>query len=150
MTTGKMKTNKMNEGAFVEDEKKPAKLSVVVAKTEKSGVFLISIVHPNRRADLSREVLYKEEHKAKDMLEALDIGKRIKDTQFADVYTTYEDIKFIPNYKKGKMKLNTKEEAQEDMSEINKLILNQEEKKLKQSKKAKNKKTSGKKTKKLS
>lgn len=150
MTTGKVKINKVNEGAFVEDEKKPAKLSVVVHRTQKPGVYEIQIVHPNRKEDLTREVLYREEHKAKDMFEAIDIGNKIKDSRFFDVHTTYEDIKFIPNYKKGKMKLNTKEEAQEDMSEINKIILNQEERKIKQEKKQKNQKSPAKKTKKLS
>lgn len=120
MTIGKMRVSKTNESAFVEDEKRPAKLIVTAKPSAKSGYFTVIILHPNRVADPDRPghtinpKLYEQDHAAQDINQAMDIGNKIKDEQFFDVKTEHEEVKFIPNYKKGKMKLDTKEAADEE------------------------------------
>jgi len=67
------------------------------------GTFEISILHPNTKA-----VLYSARVKAANHAEALDKAKEVKKAELQFVKTAFEEIKFIPRPKRGKMTLKTK------------------------------------------
>lgn len=112
-----MSTTK-GKGSFVvmlEGEKKAPKLIVNVKSTSKN-MFLISVIHPN-----TRQVIFEGSYKCKDFNEAFEIGNDLKTADVvlkSPLYTDpeYEEILFIPNPKKGKMKLNTQEEAEDELN----------------------------------
>lgn len=81
---------------------------VVSVKKVSDNKYFISIVHPN-----TKEILYEKNHLAKTFNEAFLLGKEIKETKFSNITTWAEEILFIPRPKRGKMKLSTKEEADE-------------------------------------
>lgn len=67
--------------------------------------------------ELTNDVLYEKGHRFKDVESdmegfklALDRGNEILEEQFSELETEYEDIKHIPNYKKGFVKLKTKKD----------------------------------------
>jgi hypothetical protein len=110
----RIKVSKQSENVFNQtDDKKPPKLAVQVKSTGEKGKYQIIIIHPNRNADLKYDPLYNEIHEAKNFEEALDIAREIERTRFFDIETKYEEIKFIPSYKKGFVKLKTKEAAED-------------------------------------
>lgn len=106
------------------DEKMPAKLIKVIEKSDKKNHMRIKIIHPNKDSDGNREVLYDKVHRfspeKEDPMElfllAQKKGDELIETQFANVETTHEDIKFIPAYKTGFMKMNTKKSKEADDS----------------------------------
>lgn len=112
-----VKIKKIQEGAFVEDEKKPAQLVVEIKPTAEPDKFIIMVLHPNRQADFTRKVLYEKVHEAKSIDEAVAKANHIKNTEFANTETTYEEVKFIPKWKRGKMKLDLKEDSENKIIE---------------------------------
>lgn len=56
----------------------------------------------------THDILFDKQVRCKDMFEALDKAREIEEEQFSDVETEYEEIKFIPHGKKGRMKLKRK------------------------------------------
>lgn len=99
---------KQTDSQFQEDEKRPAKPILTVKNTIQKNYFLIIINHPNRTPEGLLPVLYQEEHMANDIFHAIEIGKDILAKQFSDVVTKYEEIKYIPAGKKGKMAKDVK------------------------------------------
>lgn len=98
------------------DEKMPAKLIKVIEKSDKKNHMRIKVIHPNKNSEGERKVLYDKVHRfspeTEDPMELFILAKMKGDdlieTQFANVETTHEDIKFIPAYKTGFMKMNKK------------------------------------------
>lgn len=81
--------------------------------TSKAGLFQISILHPNLNKDGTRNVVYTAEIKAKTFLEALQKAQDVKNEQLRHIKTQFEEIKFIPRPKRGKMKLKLKDDQPE-------------------------------------
>lgn len=89
-------------------DKEPPTLITKVKPTDKKNRFLISILHPN-----TQEVLYEKVHQVADFNEAFKLANEIKKRpDIKSTKTWYEEKRFIPAPKKGKMKLFTKEEAE--------------------------------------
>jgi hypothetical protein len=113
----RIKVSKQSENTFnASEDKKPPKLAYQV-KPVSAGKYEITVIHPNGKAldgKLSYENLYQEVHEAANFDEALNIARKIMESQFFDIVTAYEEIKHIPNYKKGFVKLKTKEAAVEE------------------------------------
>lgn len=78
-------------------------LSVGAKATERKDIFEIAITHPN-----TRRVLFKKRMKAKNFMDALEKAKVIKEEQLKHIKTKYEELKFIPRPKRGKMELKRK------------------------------------------
>lgn len=104
-----IKITKQTDSQFHEDEKRPAKLILTVKKGSQPHYFLIIINHPNRNPEGQLPVLYEQEHLADSFDHALSIGKHLINNDFSYVETTFEEIKYIPSGKRGKMKLDKKE-----------------------------------------
>lgn len=123
-----MSTTK-GKGSFVvmlEGEKKAPKLIVNVKSLGKNS-FMISIIHPN-----TRQVIFENSFKCKDFNEAFEKGNELKTSDLvlkSPLYTDpeYEEILFIPNPKKGKMKLNTQEEAENELNASLDLLIAEED-----------------------
>ena len=89
-------------------DKEPPTLISKVKPTEKKNRFLILVLHPN-----TNEVLYEKVHQCVDIYEALKLANEIKKKpELRSTKTWYEEKRFIPAPKKGKMKLYTKEDAE--------------------------------------
>lgn len=80
---------------------------IVSVKKISDKKYYISIVHPN-----TKEILYEKNHLAKSFEDAFNLGKKLKE-KFSDISTWAEEILFIPRPKRGKMKLNLKQEEEE-------------------------------------
>jgi hypothetical protein len=86
------------------------KLIVSVKKLSEKKYY-ISIIHPN-----TKEILYEKNHLSRSYEDAFKLAKSLKE-KFSDVSTWAEEILFIPRPKRGKMKLNIKEEKEDDQEE---------------------------------
>ena len=74
----------------------------------KEGFFEISVIHPN-----TNEVLYLQEHKCKDIYEALKLAQEIKEKpEIKQTKTWYQETLFIPQPKKGKMALKSMDDGE--------------------------------------
>ena len=94
-------------------DKEPPALIRSVKPTDKKNRYLISLLHPN-----TKEAVYSQVHSCKDLNEAMDLAKKIQEKpENRSVQTWYEEKKFVPAPKKGKMKLYTKEEAKKEKQE---------------------------------
>lgn len=70
---------------------------------DKPGIFIVEIVHPN-----TKEAIYSQEHKCKDIYEALALANQLKEKpEYKNVQTVYQEILHIPQPRKGSMKLNS-------------------------------------------
>ncbi len=113
-------------------DKEPPTLVRSVKPTNIKNRFLISLMHPN-----TKEMVYSQVHTCKDILEAMDLAKKIQTKpEFKEVKTWYEEKKFVPAPKKGKMKLYTKEEAAKEKEEAEEKTTKAKAKAQKASKKA--------------
>lgn len=105
----------------------------------KEGFFEISVVHPN-----TNEVLYLQEHKCKDIYEALKLAQEIKEKpEIKQTKTWYQETLFIPQPKKGKMALKSMDDGEPakkrgrpaKVKEEPKKVVKEEAKKVKEEKK---------------
>lgn len=78
-------------------------LSVGARATERKDIFEVFITHPN-----TRRTLFKKRLRAKSFMEALEKAKQIKEEQLKGIKTRFEEQKFIPRPKRGKMELKRK------------------------------------------
>jgi len=105
-----------NKGSYVfmlEGAKQPPKLLTDV-KGIGNGLFVIKVIHPN-----TKEVLVQKEEKCKDILEALEKANQLKDSpEILATETWYQETLFIPNPKKGKVALQTKEVMEDELNAI--------------------------------
>jgi hypothetical protein len=104
-----IKITKQTDSQFQEDEKRPAKLILTVKRGSQPNYYLIIINHPNRNPEGQLPELYSQEHLADSMDHALNLGKHIMTNDFNHIETKFEEIKYIPAGKRGKMKLDKKE-----------------------------------------
>lgn len=104
-----IKITKQTDSQFQEDEKRPAKLILTVKRGSQPNYYLIIINHPNRSPEGQLSVLYSEEHLADSFDHALNIGNHLISNDFSHIETKFEEIKYIPAGKRGKMKLDKKE-----------------------------------------
>ena len=97
-----------HKGSFIVNLESGAKgppdllIKVAVIK-EKANHYKIMIIHPN-----TKQHLYEGDHECKDINAAMAIAYE-KKKEFKDVKTWYEEVLHIPQPKRGKMKLKTKE-----------------------------------------
>lgn len=64
--------------------------------------------HKFLKSEFTHDVLYDKNHKAKDFDDAILLAREILSKKFSNVETTFEQIKHIPYYKKGRVTLNLK------------------------------------------
>ena len=126
----RIKVSKQSENTFnvSEDKQSPKLATHVTAIPGEKGKYRISIIHPNGKIvdyKMSYDKLYDEVHEADSFDAALEIARKIEKTMFFDVVTVHEDIKHIPNYKKGFVKLKTKEAVAEETKASNDLVKKQ-------------------------
>lgn len=110
-----MSTKKGSYVIMMEQTKQPPKL-IANVKPLNNSKFLIEIIHPNTRQTILSKTL-----ECKDFNEAFDKANELKNSdevlksdQYQDPW--YEETLFIPNPKKGKMKLKTKESAEDELN----------------------------------
>lgn len=107
-------STKGNKGSYVvmlENAKLPPKL-VASCKPLGPNKFLVYLIHPN-----TKKVIIEQEVECKDLNEAMKKANELKDLPEAqNVETWYEETLFIPQPKRGKMKLKTKEVVEEEMN----------------------------------
>lgn len=104
-----IKITKQTDSQFQEDEKRPAKLILTVKRGSQPHYYLIIINHPNRNPEGQLPELYAQEHLADSFDHALNIGNHLINNDFSHIETKFEEIKYIPAGKRGKMKLDKKE-----------------------------------------
>jgi hypothetical protein len=103
------------KGSYVvhlEQAKLPPKLIASCKPIAGTNKYKIALVHPN-----TKKVIIEQEIQAKDISEAMKKANELRDLPEAqNVETWYEETLFIPQPKRGKMKLKTKEVVEEEMN----------------------------------
>ena len=115
-----MSSKKGSKGSYVvmlEQAKQPPKLAINVKPIPDTDLFQITIVHPNtRKALLTVTESFKDLNAAMARANALKDSEEVKQSpDYQDPW--YEETLFIPNPKKGSMKLKTKESVEDELNE---------------------------------
>lgn len=107
-------STKGNKGSYVvmlEQAKQPPKL-IASVKPLGGNKYLLCLIHPN-----TRKVILEREEECESLNDAMNKANKLKDLPEAkEVQTWYEETLFIPQPKRGKMKLKTKESVEEEMN----------------------------------
>lgn len=116
-----MSTKNGNKGSYVvmlEQAKQPPKFikSVVPAPGKGANDWLVKIIHPNTRKTVLEKEISGSLNDAFAEAERLLNSAELKESpDYSEPW--YEETLFIPNPKRGKMKLRTKEAVEEEMNE---------------------------------
>lgn len=107
MTTANSKNSYV---VMLENSKEPPKLVSKVKPLSQKDMYLISLIHPNTGA-----IVFEQEYKCKDYKEAFKKANELKELpEHRDINTWYEEKRYAPKPKRGKMKLKTKEDTDEE------------------------------------
>ena len=108
-------STKGNKGSYVvmlEQSKLPPKLIATCKPIAGTNKYKIALVHPNTKA-----VIIEQEVEAKDISDAMKKANELRNLPEAqNIDTWYEETLFIPQPKRGKMKLKTKQSVEEEMN----------------------------------
>lgn len=115
-----MSSKKGSKGSYVvmlEQAKQPPKLAISVVPIPDTDLYKITIIHPNtRKALLTVTESFKDLNEAFTRANALKDSDEVKQSpDYQDPW--YEETLFIPNPKKGSMKLKTKESVEEELND---------------------------------
>lgn len=105
---------KGNKGSYVvmlEQAKQPPKL-ITKVKPLGGKKYSLELIHPN-----TRQIIIQREEECESIDEAFKKANALRDLpEVKDVKTWYEETLFIPQPKRGKMKLKTKQSVEEEMN----------------------------------
>jgi hypothetical protein len=108
-------STKGNKGSYVvmlEQAKLPPKLIASCKPIPNTNKYIVALLHPN-----TKKVIVEREVECKDLSEAMKKANELRDLPEAqNVETWYEETLFIPQPKRGKMKLKTKQSVEEEMN----------------------------------
>lgn len=115
-----MSSKKGSKGSYVvmlEQAKQPPKLAISIKPIPDTDLYQITIVHPNtRKALLTVTESFTDINSAMARANALKDSDEVKQSpDYQEPW--YEETLFIPNPKKGSMKLKTKESVEDELNE---------------------------------